>query len=435
MSDAIGDLLARGIGAVKAGDKDQARFFLEWALRSDANTEQKIQAWLWLSEVCDDPAQKRDCLENILAHDPYHPLARRGLAILNGRLDPADIIDPNRPPAPTPDAGAQPLPARRFVCPSCGGKLAFDPAEKTLTCAYCQRQQTLYQAIEQGAMIEEEDFAVALATAKGHSQPAASRAFQCQACGVSFMLGPGVLSLVCPYCTAAYVVNLAETRQLIPPHGLIPFSIGQAQAAATLQAWLEEEKAPGSVTSLNGLYLPAWCFDLGGAASWRAEAVDRLAGVPARAAQSGSYPVFCEDVVVPASHTLPPQLAEELQHYDLKKLVPFQPGYLADWPAEIYQIPAADASLAARHRAWQRIQVELGVRADLELPAAAELSFSSAGMVVEAFKLILLPIWIAHYQGRSGEESVVVNAQNGRVRASRQRGGLTGWLSKVLGVE
>lgn len=435
MSDATRDLLARGIGAVKAGDKDQARFFLEWALRTDADTEHRIQAWLWLSEVCDGPAEKRECLENILAHDPYHPLARRGLAILNGRLNPADVIDPNRPLPPTPDSGQQPLHARRFVCPDCGGKLTSDADGQTLTCAYCQRQQTLYRAIEEGAMIEEEDFAVALATAKGHSQPSATRAFQCQACGVSFMLRPGVLSLVCPYCTSVYVVNLAETRQLISPQAIIPFSISQTRATTALQTWLEEENRPWSIGSLVGLYLPAWSFDLGGTAGWRAQATDGATGIPAQRPQSGSYPIFYEDIVVPASHTLPPQLAEELQHYDLKGLVPFQTGYLADWPAETYQISAADASLVARHRAWERLQVELGVRLDLELRAAGEVSFSSAGMVVEAFKLVLLPIWIAHYQGHAGEETAVVNGQTGRVRAKRQRSGLTGWLSKLLGVE
>ena len=61
MSDSARDLLVRGIAAAKAQDTDQARFYLEWVLRTDASREQKIKAWLWLSEVSEDPDEKRDC--------------------------------------------------------------------------------------------------------------------------------------------------------------------------------------------------------------------------------------------------------------------------------------------------------------------------------------------------------------------------------------
>ena len=60
MSEGTRDLLVRGIAAAKAKDKDQARFYLEWVLRAEADRQQKVEAWLWLSEISDDPAEKRD---------------------------------------------------------------------------------------------------------------------------------------------------------------------------------------------------------------------------------------------------------------------------------------------------------------------------------------------------------------------------------------
>ena len=87
MSSSARDLLVRGIAAAKTKDIDEARFYLEWVLRTDANRQQRIKAWYWLSEISDDPAEKRDLLENILVHEPGHAEARRSRAILDGVID------------------------------------------------------------------------------------------------------------------------------------------------------------------------------------------------------------------------------------------------------------------------------------------------------------------------------------------------------------
>ncbi|GAB4541690.1 MAG: hypothetical protein Kow0063_32750 [Anaerolineae bacterium] len=432
MSDGARDLLVRGIAAAKAGDSDQARFYLEWVLRTDANRQQKIKAWLWLSEISDDPDEKRDCLENVLAYEPSNPLARRGLAILRGQLDPAEIIDPDRPP-PVPTATSpRPAQARRFVCPTCGGKMAFSADGKAVTCAYCDRQLTLYQAIQEGAMVEEQDFVVALATARGHSHPVATQTFSCQSCGAAFMLGPDVLSLTCPYCASAYVIDISETRELIPPEGVIPFGLTQLAAYKALQEWLKKEglRAEARTAPPDGLYLPAWTFDVGGEVQWTGKVLDRQYGRIGWVSQTGSYPIFYNDVVVPASHTLSAALMEVVDHFRLDQLVPYDPACLADWPAEIYQISVADASLAARRKAWEDARRTAATRTRIH--QIQDLSLSSAGMVVESFKLILLPVWITHYRHADEEYMVVINGQTGGVRGEKPRGGLGRILADIL---
>ena len=104
MSDTVREFLVRGIAAAKTNgikDIDEARYYLNRAANaSDATFEQRAKAWLWLSQIEDDPVKKRDCLENVLAIDPSDPLARRGLAILDGRLKTEDQVDPSQPIAP-----------------------------------------------------------------------------------------------------------------------------------------------------------------------------------------------------------------------------------------------------------------------------------------------------------------------------------------------
>jgi predicted RNA-binding Zn-ribbon protein involved in translation (DUF1610 family) len=432
MSDSARDLLVRGIAAAKAKDNDEARFYLEWVLRTDADRQEKIDAWLWLSQISDDPAEKRDCLENVLAHEPANPLARRGLAILSGQLDPAEIIDPDRQPSGAAATSPQPVQAERFICQTCGGKMIFTPDGGSLTCAYCKRQLTLYQAIEEGAVVEEHDFVVALATARGHSHPVATQAFSCQSCGVAFILGPGVLSLTCPYCASAYVIKVSETRELIPPEGVIPFGLTQLAAYKRLQEWLREEglRAEARTAPPDGLYLPVWTFDVGGEVQWTGKVLERQYGWTGWVSQTGSDPIFYDDVLVPASHTLSAHLAEVVRHFRFDGLVPYDPGYLADWPAEVYQISVADASLAARRQAWEAARRAVTNR--MKIHQIKDVTLSSAGMIIESFKLVLLPVWVAHYRYADGDYTVVINGQTGSVRGEKPRGGLGRRLAGIL---
>ena len=83
--DAGRDLLVRGIAAAKAKSVDEARFFLEKCLRQRPSIETRVQAWRYLAEIATTPSEKRDYLGRILAFDPTDGLARRALAVLDGR--------------------------------------------------------------------------------------------------------------------------------------------------------------------------------------------------------------------------------------------------------------------------------------------------------------------------------------------------------------
>src|SRR5512134_954433 len=110
-------LLKSGIIDAKAGHRDSARRYLDRAVYISSDHDVLAEAWFWMSEVVDDPAEKRKALENCLAHDLQHARARRSLAILEGKLKAGEIIDPDRLP-PAPD-GLRTGNAERFMCPKC----------------------------------------------------------------------------------------------------------------------------------------------------------------------------------------------------------------------------------------------------------------------------------------------------------------------------
>ena len=71
--------LKAGITAVKQGDPVQGRQLLESVLAADAHNE---TAWLWMSGVVETTEERQLCLENVLALNPDHQLAQKGLAKL-----------------------------------------------------------------------------------------------------------------------------------------------------------------------------------------------------------------------------------------------------------------------------------------------------------------------------------------------------------------
>ena len=141
MSESVRDLLVRGTAAARSGDEKEAKFFLEWMLDLDADLEQKIEAWYWLSKVTSDTRQKRNYLEDILANQPFHLLARRDLMIIDGKLDPNEIIDPNQTQMHQGVNGERNAEVMSFTCPNCGGRMVYTPDGNALTCEYCESRK------------------------------------------------------------------------------------------------------------------------------------------------------------------------------------------------------------------------------------------------------------------------------------------------------
>ncbi len=130
------ELLREGIIRYRAREFDSARNFIQRALDTADDQTTRAQANYFLSLLTDDPGRKRNYLEETLAIDLNHAEARRALAILDGRLNPAEIVDPDSLPARS--DSRQPVQADRFTCPKCGGRMVFTPDGASLVCEVLQ---------------------------------------------------------------------------------------------------------------------------------------------------------------------------------------------------------------------------------------------------------------------------------------------------------
>lgn len=421
-------ILQAGIAAFKEGRLHEACDNFEKLLLTTPSRENEAEAWYYLSQIYEDPAEKRECLGEVLALNPAHGYARRDLAILDGRIQEGEIVDPNTFRG-NGRRKKQAAAADQMACPNCASPMRFNPEHTVLICDHCHHEELLPDSYDdinrdeqfgQGAF--EQDFTAALHTAKGHLKPESMRVLQCQSCGVQFVLSPQTMSVTCPYCMAQYVTEAAETRQLLPPQALIPFSITKDEARKRLRRWFKEHnliKTDGfRVSHLLGVYLPVWTFDISGDIAWSGQVQEQNSfnNQTEWVTVKGNKYLFFDDYLVPATARRSKVLQKAINGFDLQKLVEYDPRYLADWPAERYKIKLSDAGMGARN------QIAKGIRQRPHQVTTADvrnLRLGTSALIVESYKLIFVPVWTAHYLSEGETFDVFISGQNGSIHGER----------------
>jgi hypothetical protein len=315
--------------------------------------------------------------------------------------------------------------------------MSFAPDGGSLVCEYCARNQKF--AVQPGTA-NEKDFIIAMATARGHGRPLNEQVFHCEGCGCEFILPPNQISSTCVYCSSPHVVNWESEEQLLAPDGIIPHAFDQHRAMKHLIDWVDRNKVKPEkkIEFPRGVYLPLWTFDLGGSLDYTGEKADDSEIQFGRKYQKmirvkDSYPVQVNDLPIPAARKLSAVFLKLIPTFELKAIKPYEPGYLANWPAEVYDIPMAEASLDARARGLARYKSELPVL----LEPVRLISASSANMTVDSFRLNLLPVWMTELPFDGREHLVLINGWNGEVRSdlpdkANKSGGLMEWLEDLL---
>ena len=136
---------------------------------------------------------------------------------------------------------------------------------------------------------------------------------------------------------------------------------------------------------------------------------------------------------IPAARKLSAVFLKLIPTFELRAVKPYEPSYLANWPAEVYDIPMAEASLDARAQALARYKNDLPVL----LEPVKLISASSADMSVESFRLTLLPVWMTELPFGGRTHLVLINGLNGEVRndlpeKKEKSSGLMDWLGDLL---
>ena len=240
-----------------------------------------------------------------------------------------------RDPAPAALQRVERAGDRPFSCANCGAILAYAPGTETLACTYCGHVNSIAATPVE---VHEQDLDDALARYGDAAPPTEPVATRCGNCGAETTLPPPLHAGPCPFCGAAVV---APPPGVLQPHGLLPFLIGEAHARERITAWLGRLWfAPSNVgrrargrDALHGVYVPFFTYDsrtetryqglrgdvyyetvrvpvvVNGRRTTQMQQVPKVRWRPT----SGVVRRVFDDVLVPATTTLPQLLIERLR--------------------------------------------------------------------------------------------------------------------------
>ncbi|MEO7522194.1 MAG: hypothetical protein ABIW79_10285 [Gemmatimonas sp.] len=263
----------------------------------------------------------------------------------------------------------------------------------------------------------------------------------CPQCGAQTRLDAGVVADACAFCTTPLVAVAAQSARQIKPKALVSFAVERRKAQDIFVEWIGGRWfAPNAlkqtvrrVDGIRGVYLPCWTFDADTQSTYTGQrGVDRIVHDTRRDAQgnsvtvartvtdwypaSGEVTMHFDDLLVPASNSIPSDLAEALLTWNAQALVPYADDYVAGFTMEAYQLGLEPGFELARAQFGRAI--EGTVRQDI---GGSHQRVHEVNTRYDAitFKHILLPAWICSYMFGGKSWLVVVNGQNGDVRGHR----------------
>jgi DNA-directed RNA polymerase subunit RPC12/RpoP len=405
-----------GIIAVKNGNLSLAKkIFDQAALMNDSDP----RIWIWLSATTDDLVERRAYLQRAVALDPSNSTAKRGLLLIDEKLDREHLMPEGEAYAPAPETEPQEAVLKTYLCPNCGASISFDIHDITLVCQFCGFTTKVNQHV-----IGESTFQLldeTLPTERAHRWAESQTRMACEQCGAIIILPPGQTADSCPYCSANRFVTSQSLMELVDPKVIGLFKIDPQQAGANVKTWLSQGfLAPDDLSvrqagmQLHPAYYPFWIFEGAVEVPWFYEANEGTSRMPRWETRSGSHFEMFEDVLVPGLRKMSLADLAGLEPFKMDDLVEFSPDFLPGWVALTYDHPLADASLKARDLIINKVKGTLANEVD---PGHPKRNFGTgagkwSGLT---YKLALLPLYVGNYQFQGQRYRLFVNGQTGKV--------------------
>lgn len=341
----------------------------------------------------------------------------------------------------------------KYSCPACGADARWDAARQSLVCPYCETVSPAKLA-DDGQLIEESDLATALRSmpADQRGWQAETRSVRCQNCNAISVFDPQRVAQRCDFCGSPAIVALEEQQAPIRPSSLLSFVVPEDRVREAMRRWYATRwfapnklKSRAITDTIQGIYLPYWTFDAQVEADWTAESgyyyyetetyrdsqgnlqtrqVQKVRWVPS----SGHLGHFFDDELVPASKGVRRDLLRLIEPFptttDLK---PYDPGYVAGWVVEQYQLDLLGGAKHAREimdgkvRSMCASQVPGDTHRNLRV---------SADYSRQTFKHILTPVWLLTYVYGRKSYQVVANGCTGTIAGDRPYS----WIKITLAV-
>ncbi len=318
--------------------------------------------------------------------------------------------------------------------------LRYQPGTQHQVCEYCNHKNEI---VEKNKIIKEYNFHEALQEL-AHAKPEKIvEQAHCNSCGANFKFAASVHAGECPFC-GTDIVTSPQKNKPIPPKSLLPFLISENLAKDKFHHWLDDlwfapnkvKKYARNEAKLVGIYLPYWTYDSNTESSYsgargdtyyvqqrvsyvqNGRQVSSIRQVPKIRWTNvrGYVSRFFNDVLIGASLSLPRQILDHLQPWDLNQLIPYDEKYLSGFQSEVYQVELDEGFDRAKQIMDSIIHRDIAFDIGGDHQRIHQVNSKHSETT---FKHCLLPIWSAAFLYRNKSYRFVINGRTGQVQGER----------------
>ena len=316
-------------------------------------------------------------------------------------------------------------------CKDCGSLLLFAPGAQKLACKYCGAQNEILSSNNE-LKIEEINFNDFISNKINQEEKQTIKTVSCKNCGATTTLKPNLTSDNCAFCATPLVIKDGSTSTIIKPKYVLPFQIDDKKAQDIFIKWLNSlwfapndlKKYATLNEKLKGIYTPYWTYDAYTDCSYNGERGEyyyegegnKRTRKTRWYSVNGSISNTFDDVCVLASKSLPENVTQNLEPWDLKKLSAYNEGYISGFQTECYQVDVKNGFESAKsimnNSIKSKIKQQIG---------GDEQRVNQMHVVYDniTFKHILLPIWLSAYRYNTKVYRFIINGESGEVQGQR----------------
>ena len=255
---------------------------------------------------------------------------------------------------------------QKYACPACGAEAHWNAAKQALVCPFCGTESpATLQTRGADTVIVEHDLAAALRDIPDSKRgwQTAKVSVKCQSCQAISVFDPERVGQRCEFCGSAQLVPYEQVKEAFSPESLLPFAIDESRARELVRAWYGRQwLAPNNLTkraltdTVHGLYLPYWTFDARvtprgprsrAATTTRTSTASACRRCNGHTRQARSI-TSSTTSWWPRRPVCPLECCASIEPFPTQTLIPYDPGYLAGWTVERYQIDLLNAASLSR---------------------------------------------------------------------------------------
>lgn len=333
-----------------------------------------------------------------------------------------------------------------FKCPNCGGnQVHYDIPKKQLKCMNCgellpvkdseNKGEQFFDApgeaneieIDKSDLAEEHKYGV---VENGESMQVIS--YVCKSCGAELLSPEESIVSYCSYCGSEALLQGKLTEE-VRPKFILPFQKSKQQCMNAYTKHTEkmlylpdELKNPAFLEKFRGTYIPYWLYkvDFPETSELRAVTED----VRGDEVTETTYDITAEikggyqGLPYDASSCFDDTISDMLMPFDKKKLIEFDPAYLAGFYADRADVSPMkyvdDVEARASINAYDSVVSSLKRQHDLDLnPVSDKRKINVIPSRANKSTTALLPIWFLTWRNKNRVAYAIVNGQSGKLSA------------------